>query len=159
MRISDLVKKENVYIDLETGSREVVLGEMVERLAKAGLLGKASTEEVVQKLLERETQGSTGFGAGVALPHVKMSDLAETVIAVGRCEDGIEFNATDGEPVHTIFLILSPESDAEMHLAALKWIVTLAQSRYYARLLRGSRTIAQIAELMREFDDEAAGTV
>ena len=47
------------------------------------------------------------------------------------------------------------ESDAEMHLAALKWIVTLAQSRYYARLLRGSRTVAQIAELMREFDDEA----
>jgi mannitol/fructose-specific phosphotransferase system IIA component (Ntr-type) len=158
MRISDLVKQENVYVDLEAGSREVVLREMVERLEKTGALGKASTDDVVQKLIEREMQGSTGFGAGVALPHVKMNDLAETVISVGRCEDGIDFNATDGEPVHTIFLILSPESDAETHLAALKWIVTLAQSRYYARLLRGSRTVTQIAELMKEFDDEAAET-
>ncbi len=38
---------------------------------------------------------------------VEMTDLGDTLIAVGRCEDGIDFNATDGEPVHTVFLILS----------------------------------------------------
>ena len=158
MRISDLVKKENVFVDLEAAGREAVLREMVERLHARGVLGKASSEDVVKKLVERELKGSTGFGAGVALPHVKQNDLPGTIIAIGRSEEGIDFNATDGEPVHTIFLILSPESDAEIHLQALRWIVTLAQSRYYARLLRGSRTVPQIADLIKEFEEESEGS-
>ena len=113
---------------------------------------------MVKKLIEREMKGSTGFGAGVALPHVKMDDLPGTIIAIGRSDEGIDFNATDGEPVHTIFLILSPESQAEVHLQTLRWIVTLAQSRYYARLLRGSRTIEQIADLLKEFEEESEGS-
>jgi mannitol/fructose-specific phosphotransferase system IIA component (Ntr-type) len=157
MRISDRVKKRNIFIDLQAGGREAVLREMVGRLHENGELGSASPDDVVKRLIDRENKGSTGFGAGVALPHVKSNELPGTVIAIGRSDEGVDFNATDGEPVHTIFLILSPEDDAEVHLQSLKWIVTLAQSRYYSRLLRGSKTVEQISDLLREFEDEESG--
>jgi mannitol/fructose-specific phosphotransferase system IIA component (Ntr-type) len=155
MRVSEFVNRDNIFIDLEGMGREAVLREMVGRLSQGGHLGDADPEEIVGKLVEREMQGSTGFGQGVALPHVKSESLTRTVISIGRSDEGIDFNATDGEPVHTVFLILSPEAEAETHLACLKWVVTLAQNRYYARLLRGSRTIEQISELLDEFADES----
>ena len=158
MRISELIKSENVFIDLEAAGREAVLTEIVGRLAANGSLGKASPDDVVKKLVEREVQGSTGIGAGVALPHVKTDIVPGTVVAVGRSEEGIDFNATDGEPVNTIFLILSKEGDAEEHLQALRWFANFARSRYHARVLRGSRTVDQITDLFQEFDDEAGGT-
>ncbi len=158
MRISDHVLGENVYMNLEGGGREAVLTEMIGRLHENGSLGKASPDEVVKLLIEREVQGSTGIGSGVALPHIKTDLVPGTVVAVGRSDDGIDFNATDAEPVHTIFLILSREGDAEEHLAVLRWFANFARSRYHARVLRGSRTVDQITDLFREFDDEVGGT-
>jgi mannitol/fructose-specific phosphotransferase system IIA component (Ntr-type) len=156
MRISDRVEARNVCLGLEGRTTEDVLGEMVERLAAAGALGGATAREVLGKLLLRERQGSTGFGGGVALPHVKLEGIPATTIAIGRSEDGVDFSANDGERVHTIFLILSPPAEAEAHLDTLKWVVRLAQDRYYAKVLRGSKTVEQIVDLFAEFDDEGS---
>ncbi len=154
MRISERVEGKNVCLGLEGRTTTDVLEEMVERLAQAGTLGKASPKDVLSKLLERERHGSTGFGGGVALPHVKIEGFPTTTIAVGRSEGGIDFAANDGEKVHTIFMILSPPSEAEAHLESLKWVVKLAQDRYYSKVLRGSKTIEQIVDLFGEYDDD-----
>src|SRR5256885_3176167 len=45
--------------------------ELVTSLAAAGALPADSVDEVVSALVKREQNGSTGFGKGVAVPHVK----------------------------------------------------------------------------------------
>ena len=54
------------------------------------------------------------------VPHVKHPDIDTLTAAIGVCKDGIDFNALDGQPVHSIFLIISPEQKPEEHLEAME---------------------------------------
>jgi PTS system nitrogen regulatory IIA component len=58
---------------------------------------------------------STGFGRGVAIPHVKLRTLQRTICLFARLQAPVDFDALDGEPVDLIFLLLSPEHASGDH--------------------------------------------
>src|SRR4051812_18195033 len=78
---------------------------------------KAST--VLNALLRRETQGSTGIGHGVATPHARLRGLEQMRAVFVRLESPIEFGAVDDQPVDLLFCLLSPAEAAGDHLQAL----------------------------------------
>ena len=82
--------------------------------------------DLYERLWEREKLGSTGIGAGVAVPHCKMARLERVVVAVARLRDGVEFDAIDQQPVRLVFLVVSPDDQPAAHLQCLatisKWI-------------------------------------
>jgi PTS system nitrogen regulatory IIA component len=81
-------------------------------------------EEVDRKfllnvILARESLGSTGFGGGVAIPHVRnpiVLHIPRPMITLCFLENPVEFGAIDGQPVHTLFTIVSPTVQAHLHL-------------------------------------------
>lgn len=76
-------------------------------------------EFLFQVLLARETLGSTGIGGGIAIPHVRNPVILHiTKPAVTLCflKQPIDFQAIDGQPVHTLFLLISPTIRAHLHL-------------------------------------------
>ncbi|MBN1622016.1 MAG: cation:proton antiporter [Endomicrobiales bacterium] len=77
--------------------------------------------------LKREDEYSTGVGRGVAIPHVRCPHVKEPVIVFGYSKTGIEWNSIDGKPVHFVFLLISPEKAAGIHLEILSKIVTVMQ--------------------------------
>jgi mannitol/fructose-specific phosphotransferase system IIA component (Ntr-type) len=84
------------------------------------------------------------------VPHVKLDTIQQTSIVLARSQDGIEFEAIDGRPVHTVFLILAPAAAAEEHLHLLRWISGLARSADFRRFLGQAKDEAEIRELLRE---------
>jgi len=82
-------------------------------------------EETVEELLERETSFPTVLGHGVAVPHAYASALEARVCAIARVPAGLDFGASDGEPVRLVCLLLSPRGDPEGHLATLAGIAHL----------------------------------
>lgn len=74
----------------------------------------------VDALLKREELGSTGIGRGFAVPHAKINWINDCFAAMALAPDGIAFNALDGEPVHTIITIASPQSRPGDHLRLLE---------------------------------------
>src|SRR5687768_3927682 len=71
MKFSEFIVKDAVRPELAATDRDGVLQELVKALADAGALPESAVEEVVAALIKREKNGSTGFGKGVAVPHVK----------------------------------------------------------------------------------------
>jgi len=66
---------------------------------------------LLQILKAREAQGSTGIGEGIAIPHVRnpiVLDIPEPMITLCFLEGAVEFGAIDGQPVHTLFMMMSP---------------------------------------------------
>ena len=61
---------------------------------------------VLDALWDRETILSTGIGLGMAVPHVRHSNVATEAMFVGRSAAGLAFDAIDGKPVHAVFTIL-----------------------------------------------------
>ena len=105
MDLASLLSKDTVKVPLEAVDKEEAIAELLELLVRAGQV--ADRDALLDALYEREEKGSTGIGAGVAIPHAKHEGLEGVALAVGVSPDGIEFDAADGRLVHLVFLVVA----------------------------------------------------
>ena len=152
MKLRDFIVPEAIVSNLQSDSRNDVIRELVTGLAEAGAIDKEATDEIVAALIKREQNGSTGFGKGVAVPHVKHAKVLKMVGTVGRSAGGIDFAALDHQPVYSIVLLLSPENQPQQHLQAMNIVFSNLQKDTFRRFLRQSETREAIVELLDEAD-------
>jgi PTS system nitrogen regulatory IIA component len=134
MRLDSLTEPELIFPELDATTRDDVLRSMAERLEERKVIGSA--DELCGKLVEREQLGSTGVGAGVAIPHCKLRGLSQVVLAIGITRQGVDFGAVDTKPVRLFFLVVSPTEAPALHLQVLAAISRwLKQDSHVARLL------------------------
>jgi PTS system nitrogen regulatory IIA component len=152
MKFSDFIVNDAIVPDLQASDRNDAIRELVTSLAGAGAVGQDAVEELVAALIKREQNGSTGFGKGVAVPHVKHARIKKMVAAVGRSGAGIDFAALDHQPVYSIVLLLSPENQPQQHLQAMNIVFSNLQKDMFRRFLRQSDTREGIVELLNEAD-------
>jgi len=112
----------------------------------------ASRDDLIAKLLEREEKGSTGFGRGVAVPHVKHASVSKLAAGIGLSEKGIDFQSLDKQPVYSIFLLLSPEDTPEEHLQAMEVIFKSLGKDTFRRFLRQAESVEDVVTLLEEAD-------
>jgi PTS system fructose-specific IIA component/PTS system nitrogen regulatory IIA component len=122
MKLLDIVVEKAIIPDLKAETRDAAIGEILDALIAAGALDEDHRDEFNKAIIKRENRGSTGFGHGVAVPHVKHDAINEMAVAVAVSKEGVEFNALDRAPVYSIFLLLSPEARPEDHLNAMEAI-------------------------------------
>jgi len=104
--------------------------ELVDLVSKSALVKDAG--QLIKDVKEREELVTTGVGYGVAFPHAKTKATKGIVIAFGRSDEGIDFDAMDHKPVHLFFLIAAPEDAIGAHLnvmARLSYIMKSEENR------------------------------
>ena len=152
MKLSEFIVPEAIVPALASTERDGVLRELVAALADAGALPQTAIDEVLSAIIKREQNGSTGFGKGVAVPHVKHAKVKKMAGTIGRSEAGIDFAALDHQPVYSVVLLLSPENQPQQHLQAMNIIFGNLQKDMFRRFLRQSTTRQAIQELLEEAD-------
>ncbi|WP_078555538.1 PTS fructose transporter subunit IIABC [Bacillus alkalicellulosilyticus] len=123
MRISDLLKKETMILNVTAISKAGVIDELVTKLDRAGRLH--NREEFKKAILAREAQTTTGIGEGIAIPHAKSAAVKTPAIAFGRSTAGIDYEALDNKPSHLFFMIAASEGANNEHLETLARLSTL----------------------------------
>ena len=152
MKLREFILTDAIVPSLEASERNGVIQELVKSLAGAGALPEDAVEEVVAALIKREENGSTGFGKGVAVPHVKHPKIKKMAGTVGRSAGGVDFAALDHQPVFSIVLLLSPDNQPQQHLQAMNIIFTNLQKDMFRKFLRQSETRQAIVDLLDEAD-------
>lgn len=152
MKLHDFIVKEGIIPELKAIDRDGVIRELVTSLAQAGALPMDAIDEVVAALIKREQNGSTGFGKGVAVPHVKHPQVKKMSGTIGRSVAGIDFAALDHQPVYSVVLLLSPENQPQQHLQAMNTVFTNLQRDMFRRFLRQCDTREKIVDLLDEAD-------
>ena len=128
-----------------------VIGEIAGR--SYGL--KPST--VVNALVRREAQGSTGVGHGVATPHARLRGLDRIRGVFVRLESPIEFGSLDEQPVDLMFALLASVESSAAHLQALAKVSRLLRSGELRAQLRAASGLDAIhALLVRDQRSDAA---
>src|SRR6476660_5781931 len=150
MKLREFIVPEAIVANLKATDRDGAIRELVTSLAEHGALPTTAVDEVVTALIKREQNGSTGFGKGVAVPHVKHAKVTRMSGTVGRSVNGIDFAALDHQPVYSVFLLLSPEDAPQQHLQAMNAVFNNLQKDTFRRFLRQSATKQAIAELLEE---------
>ena len=152
MKLNDFIVKDAIIAELKATDRDGVIRELVTALAQGGALPPDVVDEVVSALIKREQNGSTGFGKGVAVPHVKHAKVRQMAGTVGRSAAGVDFAALDHQPVYSVVLLLSPENQPQQHLQAMNIVFSNLQKDMFRRFLRQSDTREKIIELLDEAD-------
>ncbi len=152
MKLQDFVAEDAIIAQLQSTERDAVITELVDALIGAGCCPKNLRDELLKRIIDREKKGSTGFGKGVAVPHVKHDKVKKMAAAIGISQDGVDFNALDKSPVYSIFLLLSPESVPDDHLQGMEIIFSHLQNETFRRFLRQSTTAAEVIDLIKEAD-------
>lgn len=107
---------------LYSKTKEDVIREMVATIVH-GMHGKPDYKEhglaedieqaLYEEFMKRESKGSSGITDGVAIPHVRSKNklITKIYLAIGKSNEGIDYNALDNKPVKLFFFLLSPEKN------------------------------------------------
>jgi mannitol/fructose-specific phosphotransferase system IIA component (Ntr-type) len=154
VKLTEIVVEGAIVPSLKSTDRDGVVGELVDALVASGAATAKIRDELVTRVLEREKRGSTGFGRGVAVPHVKHKGVSKMAAAIGLSQRGVDFNALDKQPVYSVVLLLSPEDRPEEHLQAMEVIFKNLSKDTFRRFLRQAASTSDVRTLLEEADGQ-----
>lgn len=123
MRMSEILKPQNIKLSLSSTTKSEAIGELVNLLAANGDI--KDPKAVLDSVLDREATRTTGIGNGLAIPHGKCNGTSQLAMAIGRPSTPIDFQSIDGRPVTLIWLLTSPPDKTGPHIHALARISRL----------------------------------
>ena len=153
MKLTEMISRKAIIPTLKATDKKSAIQELTKAIKSVYSPEKYQVKEIVDAVMERERLGSTGLGSGVAVPHARATGIRTVLGAFGRHAKGIEFNALDGEPVHLVFLIISPVSQPEEYQRALKCVMEAIRQPNFCRFLRNARAAREIEETFREAEE------
>lgn len=151
MRLEQLLKLEYLNDNLLAKNKTEALAELSEMIIKGPL--KLNKSQIYDVLQQREKLGSTGIGDGVAIPHGKIGDLEELIVAFGRSRNGVAFDSIDGKPVHLFFLLLAPENSTGQHLKVLAKISKMLKAGNFRKKLMEAKSSSDLYKIIIEQDE------
>lgn len=127
------------------GSKKRVLETLAQLIAndQPGI----NAEDVFQSLIARERLGSTGIGAGIAIPHCRFPTDGNTLGALITLRDPVDFDSVDNAPVDIVFAMLVPENTEASHLQVLAKLAEALQQEDCVKQLRAASSNEELYRL------------
>jgi PTS system nitrogen regulatory IIA component len=147
MKISEFLSPSLIKISLEADYKDELFPEMVQLFVSSGLIDDRST--AIRVLEEREAKMSTGIAPGLGLPHAKLPEAKQTLMAMGISKKGIEYDSLDGEPVYVVICIFASGDRPGQHILALAEISRIFSSPDFMDKLRSAEDASEVLELIR----------
>ena len=147
MNLANLIDSHSVLRSLKAQNKKQLLQELAHA---ASTVTGVDQRIIFETLFQREKLGSTGLGAGIAIPHGKLKALSKVHGLFARLATPIEYESVDGQPVDLVFLLLAPEQAGADHLTALAKISRLLRDREFAAKLRGTDTSEGLYAILTE---------
>jgi fructose-specific phosphotransferase system IIA component len=146
MRLTEILKPQNIKVPLQSTTKTDAIGELVKLLADNKEITDA--KKVLDAVLDREATRTTGIGNGLAIPHGKCNGTADLVMAIGKASTPIDFQAIDGRPVTLIWLLSSPPDKTGPHIHALARISRLMTIDRFRQALTGAKTPQEMYDII-----------
>ena len=149
MQVSKLLVPERINCNYQAASKKRVLEQLSHLIADGEK--DLTQSQVFDSLLSRERLGSTGLGRGVAIPHARVKNSDHTIAALLKLEQGVDYDALDGQPVDLIFALLVPEHATEEHLQLLAQLAEMFSDSELVGHLRDSSDSEHLLDAIREW--------
>ena len=146
MTISALLSSDRIFIDADISSKKRLLEFIANTVATQFDL---SQSKIFNNLLDRERLGSTGLGAGFAIPHARLVDLDTTIACFIRLNQPVKFEAPDNQPVDLVFAIIIPEKATDEHLKILSSLAKIFSQSDICDAIRNASTDEEVARIIK----------
>ena len=146
MKLSKFSDENLIVFDLKAASKEAIIEELVDLINLSNMV--SDKDMILKDIKDREELVTTGIGYGVAFPHAKTKSVKGIVIAFGRSNEGIDFEAIDHKPVNLFFIIAAPEDAIGAHLNVMSRLSYLMKSEENRQTLMTVTSPGEVLELI-----------
>ena len=144
--IKDVILKEGIDLNLQVESKSDLFYKMATVLYENNKID--NIDSFVTTLNNREKEGCTGMGSGIAIPHGKSTVVKEPTVLFSRLSKGIEYESLDDEPVNMIFMIAVPENSNNTHLKMISELARKLMHKEFIQSLLSATSRDDIINLL-----------
>lgn len=155
MKITDLLKKESIDLNVEASSKEEILKKAVELMDKNGNI--TDKDKYLELVMKREEEGSTGIGEEIAIPHGKGDSISAPGLVAMVIPKGVNFESLDDKPVKLLFLIAAPNTKDNVHLEVLSQLSTLLMDEKFRKELLNAKSKDEFLQIIDKAEKEKNG--
>lgn len=146
--IFNVLKADRIVV-AESATKLEILDRLIDVLAEAKEV--KDPDALTLAIARREEMMSTGIGRGLAIPHVRIDQVSDIVMAVGLVRNGVpDYDSLDGEPVKLIFMIAARPDQHEEHLKLLSQISSSMKKESFLKILFSAADAGALYQLLAE---------
>ncbi|WP_033829490.1 PTS fructose transporter subunit IIABC [Bacillus andreraoultii] len=153
MRVTELLRKDIMLMDLQSTTKEAVIDEMIDNLAKHKVINNKNLFK--EAIIKREEQSSTGLGNGIAMPHAKTKAVDEATVLFAKSNNGVDYDSLDGQPTYLFFMIAVPDGAYDTHLQALAALSRSLIDESFIESLKVAKNSEEVYQLFQEREEES----
>ncbi len=157
MKISDLLKKEIMIMELKASTKADAINEMIAKLKEKGMIN--DEDAFRSEILKREALTSTGLGGGIAMPHAKTGAVNTPCVLFAKSSVGVDYEALDDEPVYLFFMIAASEGAHNEHIETLAALSRLLIRPEFGEALKKTASPDEVIALIEAAESENKETV
>lgn len=152
MRITDLFQKNSIWLNADAASKMEAFDSLISLQEAGGNL--IDPAEYKKDVMNREAQGSTAVGEGIAIPHAKSKAVKRPGLAAMTVPAGVDCDALDGQPSYLFFMIAAPEKGGDVHLEMLSRLTTLLMDEDFKNDLLQAKNVDEFLKKIDEKEKE-----
>ena len=152
MRISDYLQENLIFLDIDSDNKRDAIAKLVHLMAQETKI--ENERRFLDLVYEREQLGSTAIGFGIALPHARADLIDKIVIGLMRLNEGVDFDAEDGEPVRLIILLGTPSNAVSEYLKVLAKISKLLHDKKTRNDLLKAKSNKELLKILSDAEDQ-----
>jgi fructose-specific phosphotransferase system IIA component len=146
MKIVELLSQKNILLDMKAQNKEEVWRTLAEGFYQNGVI--SDVEQYLKDVKKRESEGTTGVGLGIAIPHAKSAAVKEPALAMARLIEGIDVASLDGSKADMVFLIAAPLHGEDIHLRALSKLASMLIYEDFLAAMRAAKTASDVIKVI-----------
>lgn len=158
MRITDLLKKNGIALNVKLSGKSEAIDKLVSLHEKCGNL--KNTAVYKEGILKREEMGTTAIGMEIAIPHAKSDAVKSPALTAITVADGVDYGAPDGNPCKLLFMIAAT-TDGDVHLEVLARLMQMLMDEEFTAKLKSAKTADEFLTIIdaketEKFPEEAS---
>jgi fructose-specific phosphotransferase system IIA component len=152
LKITDILDRNAVVLDLDASDKDEALGRLIDVLASTGKVRDIA--QLRRVIFDREKLMSTGIGHGVALPHGKTNVVDASLAALATLRTPIDFDSLDDKPVTIIIMLVGTEGNVGLHLRLLSRISRMVGNDTFRLSLQAAKSADDVLALLASYEEE-----
>lgn len=148
MNLESLLITRVVVNELKSCDDHGAFQEVADALLAAAIIKPKDCALIRDAFLDRERQGTTALGGGMAVPHVFFEKVPSAHLVVARSPAGVQMKSPDGKPIRLFFCLVACEASRREYLHILGTVAKVARDPYWRRYLEKAPTASQIFDAL-----------
>jgi len=155
MQICLYLTPELIVSPLQENTKDGIVRELVQHLVHQKKI--SDPDAVMKAILDRDATGSTFLPSGIAIPHARVTEVEDIVLAMGVSKEPVQDTSSqNGLRARVFCIFLSPIHDKEFgkHLKLLARISALFSDVDFIEQISSSEEPKAIFEALQKHENE-----